>query len=127
MKIGDTFYYAKRDTDSNAETPTFATPISETVKFMNITIMPASSRGYSEYMKFGETLFDTWTVIAKVNRFMNEFHVGDVFWVDGESPISEIEREYGVGASATAVVNSVSIQNRVLYITLKRNQSQVKQ
>jgi hypothetical protein len=48
-------------------------------------------------------------------------------WVDGESPIESIEKEYGNGASANAEIKYVGEVNLTLAIRLERNQNQVRQ
>jgi hypothetical protein len=78
-------------------------------------------------MKYGEDVDSTWTAIANANEFNGKIKEGDKFWLDGESPIPELEAEYGNGATATAVVKSVSYVNLTIAITLTRNKEQVKQ
>ena len=53
--------------------------------------------------------------------------VGDLFWLEGKKPIPELEAEYGNGATATAVVKSVSYVNLTIAITLTRNKDKVVQ
>jgi hypothetical protein len=89
--------------------------------------MQAVSRGYLELLKHGETAENTWTIIANSMAFDGKIKKGDVMWVDGEKPIESVEEENGYGASANAIVTNVVEVNRFLDITLKRNQSQIKQ
>ena len=78
-------------------------------------------------MKYGEDIDSTWTAIANINAFDGKINVGDLFWLDGEKPIPELEEEYGNGATATAVVKSVAYVNHSISIILTRNKDQVKQ
>lgn len=127
MRIGDKVWHAKRIQDNNVEISSYNEPIEITTRCNYLTVMQASSRGYMEVVKYGEKLNNTWTVIANAKYFDGEFNIGDVMWVDGESPIDEIEQEYGYGASATAIVKSVVPVNKTISITLERNQKQTKQ
>ena len=88
--------------------------------------MPATSRGFTELVKYGEDVNKTWTVIANANAFDGVFQEGDVFWVDGHEPDEDIETEYGNGSSANAVVDNVAYVNSSISITLKKNKNQVK-
>jgi hypothetical protein len=88
--------------------------------------MPATSRGFMEVMKYGEDIDSTWTAIANDRAFHGKIKEGDLFWLDGERPIPELESEYGNGATATAVVKSVAYVNYTIAITLTRNKEQVK-
>ena len=89
--------------------------------------MPATSRGFLEVMQYGEDLDSTWTAIANDRLFHGKVKEGDLFWLDGEKPIPELEAEYGNGATATAVVKSVSYVNLTIAITLTRNKDKVVQ
>lgn len=126
MRFGKTVWHAKRTNDFNAEVAEYETPKSYVTRPNYLTVMPAVSRGFMEVMKYGEDLENTWTVIALGMAFEGVFKEGDLMWVDGESPIDDIEKTYGVGSSANAVVKSVSEVNRTISVTLKRNKEQVK-
>jgi hypothetical protein len=80
-----------------------------------------------EIMKFGENLENTWTVVANGRVFDGVFKEGDLMWVDGESPIADVEEEYGYGSSANAIIRSVAEVNKTISITLTRNKEQVKE
>lgn len=127
MRVGDSIWHSARINANNAEIPEFATPTEIRTRFQYFTVMPATSRGFMEVMKYGEDVDSTWTAIANDRAFHDKIKVGDLFWLDGEKPIPEIEAEYGNGASATAVVKSVAYVNFTISITLTRNKEQVKQ
>lgn len=125
MRVGNRVWHASRTNDFNAEIPNYNTPKEIVTRFNYLTVMPASSRGLMEVIKSGETLYDTWTVIANSAYFDNVFNVGDLMWVDGHSPNTELEEMYGNGATANAIVKNVSQVNFSISIVLTRNQNQV--
>lgn len=127
MRAGKSVWYANRINTTNSTVSTYDTPKELFTRFNYLSVMPASTRGFMEVMKYGEDISKTWTVIANANVFDGKFKEGDVFWVDGEKPIPELEAEYGNGATANAVVESVAYVNATISITLKRNKSQVKE
>jgi hypothetical protein len=127
MRVGESIWHSARINEDNAEVSEFAEPIEIRTRFNYFTVMPATSRGYMEVMKYGEDIDSTWTAIANDRAFHGKIKVGDLFWLDGEMPIPELEAEYGNGATATAVVKSVSYVNLTISITLTRNKDQVKQ
>lgn len=127
MRVGDKVWHSSRINEDNAEIVEFSKPTEIRTQFNYFTVMPATSRGFMEVMKYGEDVDSTWTAIANANAFNGKIKIGDKFWLDGEKPIAKVETEYGVGASATAVVKNVSYVNRTISITLTRNKDQVKQ
>lgn len=127
MRVGDSIWHSARINKDNAEIAEYSKPTEIRTRFNYFTVMPASSRGYMEVMKYGEDVDSTWTAIANERAFHGKIKVGDLFWLDGEKPIPELEAEYGNGATATAVVKSVSYVNLSISITLTRNKEQVKQ
>lgn len=127
MRVGDRIWHSARINDYNAEIAEFADPTEIKTRFAYFTVMPATSRGFMEVMKYGEDIDRTWTAIANDRKFHGKIKEGDLFWLDGEYPIPELEYEYGNGATATAVVKSVSYVNLSISITLARNKDQVKQ
>ena len=127
MRVGDTIWHASRINEDNAEISRFEKPTEIITRFNYFTVMPASSRGFMEVMKYGEDVDSTWTAIANDRAFHGKVKVGDLFWLDGEKPIPEIEAEYGNGATATAIVKSVSYTNLTISITLYRNKDKVVQ
>lgn len=126
MKIGQSVWHSARIDEPNAEYSKYSNPTEIRTRFNYFTVMPATSRGYSEVMKYGEDLENTWTVIANANAFDGKINVGDLFWIDGEKPNAELDSEYGIGATATAIVKSVSYINISISITLTRNKNQVR-
>lgn len=126
MRIGAIVWLSSRKEEPNATIPQYEEPIKITTQPNYFTVMSAVSGGYVEVAKHGETIYETWNVVANANAFGGKIKVGDLMWVDGHNPIQEIETENGVGASANAVVNSVSEGNISLSIVLKSNHRQVK-
>lgn len=127
MRFGVSIYHAKRVYQENATIATFDIPNSYVTRANYISVMPATSRGFMEIMKYGEDLENTWTVIANSRAFSGVFKEGDLMWVDGEAPVASVEQEYGNGASANAIIRSVSEVNQTISITLTRNKRQVKE
>lgn len=127
MRVGDSIWHSARINEENAEVAEYGNPTEIRTKFNYISVMPATSRGYMEMMKYGEDLENTWTAIANDRAFHGKINVGDLFWLDGEKPIPELEEEYGIGSTATAIVKSVDYMNIYISITLSRNKDQVKQ
>ena len=127
MKIGDTLWHSSRINDYNEEKPQYNEPTKIISKINYFTVMPATSRGYMEVMKYGEDVDNTWTAIANARAFNGKIKVGDLFWLDGEQPITALETEYGNGSTATAIVKSVAYGNQYISITLTRNKEQITQ
>lgn len=127
MRFGKLVYHSKRIDDKNARMPSYEPPTAYVSRANYLSVMSAVSRSFMEVMKYGEDLTNTWTVIANSRAFDGVFKEGDLMWVDGESPIKEIEDEYGNGSSANAIVRAVVEVNETISITLTRNKEQVKQ
>ena len=127
MRVGESIWHASRINSDNAEISEYAEPTSIRTRFNYFTVMPATTRGFMEVMKYGEDVDSTWTAIANDRAFHGKIKVGDLFWLDGEKPIPELEAEYGNGATATAVVKSVAYVNLTIAITLTRNKDKVTQ
>lgn len=125
MRFGCVIYHAKRVYNENANIATFEKPKSYVTRANYISVMNASNRGYLEMMKYGEELNNTWVVVANFKAFGGVFKEGDLMWVDGATPILEIEREYGHGASANAVVRSVSELPQTISIVITKNKEQI--
>lgn len=124
MILGDSVWHSKRLEIPNATTPKYEEPTSIKTRLNHFTVMSAS--GYIQVMKYGEDVDNTWTAVANMRAFEGKIKEGDLFWVDGKTPNEEIERKYGNGASANAVVKSVRLGNRSIEITLTRNKNEVK-
>lgn len=127
MRVGQSIWHSSRINEANAEIAVFSEPTEIRTRFNYFTVMPATSRGYMEVMKYGEDIDSTWTAIALDRAFHGKIKEGDLFWLDGDKPIPELEEEYGNGSTATAVVKSVAYVNMSISITLTRNKDQVKQ
>lgn len=126
MRVGEIIWHSSRIDEDNAVISKFAEPSQIRTGFNYFTVMPATSRGFMEVMKYGEDVDRTWTAIAIDRHFHGKIKEGDLFWLDGDKPIPELEAEYGNGATATAVVKSVAYVNISIQITLTRNKEQVK-
>ena len=127
MRVGERIWHSARINEANAEIAEFSEPTEIRTRFNYFTVMPATSRGFMEVMKYGEDIDSTWTAIANDRAFHGKIKEGDLFWLDGEKPIPELEAEYGNGATATAVVKSVAYVNLTIAITLTRNKDKVVQ
>lgn len=127
MRVGESIWHSARINEANAEVLEYANPTEIRTQFNYFTVMPATSRGFLQVMQYGEDLDSTWTAIANDRAFHGKIKEGDLFWLDGEKPIPELEEEYGNGSTATAVVKSVAYVNLTIAITLTRNKDQVKQ
>jgi hypothetical protein len=127
MRVGESIWHSARINADNAEIAEFSEPTEIRTRFNYFTVMPATSRGFMEVMKYGEDIDSTWTAIANDRAFHGKIKEGDLFWLDGEQPIPKLEAKYGNGATATAVVKSVAYVNLTIAITLTRNKDQVKQ
>lgn len=127
MKLGGVIWHSSRINEENAEVAEFAKPQAIRTRANYFSVMPATSRGFLEVMQYGEDLDSTWTAIANDRVFHGKIKEGDLFWLDGEKPIPELEAEYGNGSTANAVVKSVAYVNLSIAITLTRNKDQVKQ
>lgn len=127
MRVGEIIWHASRINEANAEIAEYAEPTEIRTRFNYFTVMPATSRGFMEVMKYGEDVDSTWTAIAIDRAFHGKIKVGDLFWLDGEKPSETVTDEIGYAQSATAIVKSVSYVNLTIAITLTRNKDQVKQ
>lgn len=127
MRVGESIWHSARINVKNAEVSEYEKPTEIRTQFNYFTVMPATSRGFAEVMKYGEDIDSTWTAIANDRAFHGKIKVGDLFWLDGEKPIAELEAEYGNGATATAVVKNVAYVNHTISITLTRNKDKVEQ
>lgn len=125
MRIGDNVWYSSRIQKSNATIPTYAKPETITTRPNYFTVMPAAAREMG-VLQYGEDVNDTWVVIANYGAFNGKIKVGDLFWVDGEEPITKLEAEYGYGSTANAEVTSMSSVNFTIKIILSRNKRQIK-
>ena len=126
MRIGSKIWIARRKEIVNAEIPEYEKPISYTTAFNYLTIMPASSRCGLAVMKFGETLYDTWTGIANARCFEGKIKKGDLLYIDGHKPNLELEKDYGYGATANALVKSAQTVSNSINLVIVTNQAQVK-
>lgn len=127
MRVGTSIWHSARIDNANAEIAEYEKPTEIRTRFNYFSVMPATSRGYAEVMKYGEDVDSTWTAIANDRAFHGKIKVGDLFWLDGDKPIEALEAEYGYGATATAVVKSVSYVNLTISIVLTRNKDKVTQ
>ena len=127
MTIGKSLWHSKRKEILNAEIAEYEAPVEIRTRANFLTCMPATARGYMEIMQYGERISNYWTIIANARAFSGKIKEGDLMWVDGEKPIESVEAEYGIGASANAIVKTVAEGNCTISITLERNQDRVTQ
>jgi hypothetical protein len=125
MDFWEEVWYCNRDNETASEEPTYNEPKKIITRPNYFSVMPAEAGGYLQLLKHGETIFETWIVCVNSKIFPNILQEGDLLWVDGEKPNQELEQLYGNGATANAVVSSVSKGRFATTITLKRNQRQV--
>lgn len=125
MRIGEKIWHSKRKDIKNAEIAEFEKPVEYVTRANCLTCMPMTSRGGIQMLQYGETAVNYWTIIANARYFNGVFKEGDKMWVDGHKPIESIEKEYGYGASANAIVKNVAQVNLSLTILIEKNQSQV--
>jgi hypothetical protein len=123
MRVGDSVWHSSRIDEENAEISEYEEPTEIRTRFAYFTVMPATSRGYMAVMQYGEDIERTWTAIAIDRAFHGKIKEGDLMWVDGEKPIDKVEEDYGIGASANAIVKSVAEVDHSITITLERNQN----
>jgi hypothetical protein len=126
MKFGSSIWHCKRINDLNDDNPEYGVPSQIILRPNYLSCVPATSKGYMAVMMYGEKLTDTWMMIASPS-FNGDIQVGDLFWLDGSSPVEDIENMYGNGSSANAIVRDISEVNFTTSITLERNQNIVKQ
>ena len=127
MRVGECVWHSARINEKNAEIAEFERPKEIKTRFNYFTVMPATTRGFMEVMRYGEDIDNTWVAIPNASVFNGKIKEGDLFWIDGEVPNEELEATYGYGATATAVVKSVSYVNLTMHITLTRNKYKVTQ
>lgn len=125
MRIGESAWLSSRIDEPNATNNDYENPIEIKTRANFFTVMPSSTGGFMEVLKSGENLYNYWRATANARFFEGKIKVGDLMWLDGEKPILNLENEYGIGASATAVVKAVEKVNFTLNIRLERNQKQV--
>ena len=125
MRVGQSIWYSKRINKPNEDIAEYSAPIEIKTRFNYFTVMPATSRGFMEVMKYGEDIENTWVAIANANYFDGAIKEGVLFWVDGEKPLTNVEEMYGNGSSANAIVKSCVPVNNTISITLTRNKEQL--
>lgn len=126
MLKGKTVYLSTRKNTDDVDVAEYEKPTEIVLRPNYFSITPAVSRGALEFLKHGESVYDTWVATANARIFGNKIHAGDLMWIDGESPILELEEKYGNGATATAeVVKAVEV-GYTLNIVLRTNEKQIK-
>ena len=124
MRIGKKVWHSKRNNYGNNTRPTYDTPTEIVTRANYLTVMPATSRGYAEFTKYGEKANDTWVAIANGSAFDGFFKVGDLMWVDDHSPDEVLESEYGIGSTANAKVVAVNETNHSITVVLEKTPNQ---
>lgn len=115
MRVGETIWYAKKDDKPNQEVASYSRPKKIVTRWNYFTVMPASSRGLAKMMQFGEKVDSVWTAIANYQAFKDNFSIGDVFWIDGASPLNKDE--------PNAVIKGISSVQHCIEIILTENDS----
>lgn len=114
MRIGESVYLCKRI--PNSKPIAYEKPIEIVTCFNYLTIQNAS--GYTNATIYGQDINKMWTGIANKLAFENEFHEGDLMYVDGAYPDEKNEKYYGEYANAT--IDSVQSVNISLKLVLKK-------
>lgn len=116
MRFNEKIYWCKKkDTPNGIEEYDSAQEI--TLKPHWFSVQPAN--GYSAIQEFGNNVSLYQIAIAQPYKvWENIFREGDVFYLDGATPNSNIE-EYN-GETANYVVDVVSKQNEGIRVVLKR-------
>jgi hypothetical protein len=127
MRVGESVWLARRKNAINESVAEYEKPIEIVTRYNYFTVMPASSDNKLKMIKSGENLYNSWVAVANARIFEGIIRAGDLMWLDGEKPITNIEEEYGNGSSATAEVKSAGENNFYMNITLERRQEQVVQ
>lgn len=118
MKQGSFVWLASRIDTPNAEIEDFRTPTKIALRNNYFTCQPATSGGYLAIMQFGEMVSNTWICKANSMVFSNKIKVGDLMWVDGKKPTSNVDYIN----SANARVVSVNEIDKTINIILVQNQ-----
>jgi hypothetical protein len=125
MRIGKTIWHAKRIVEKNSTVAKYETPTKLVLRPNYLMVMPATSGNYLQILQSGENIYNMWNATANGRVFSDWFKAGDVVWLDGESPIDDIENEYGNGASATAEIKSAVENNLFISMVFERRQDQI--
>lgn len=125
MRIGDSIWHSARINENNAEIAEFAEPTEIRTQFNYLTVQPYISRHDLRVQANGETIYGDWSIVANARCFDGKIKLGDLFWVDGATPIAEVEEELGYGASANAEVVAVMPVNISISIVLRKRQNQI--
>ena len=113
MKLGDVIYHSKRTVTDDIVT--YSNPIKYYLKFGFLTIQPATvalnnMSGFYTTEEFGEHQAIGWNGIANGDIFDKSFNPGDLMWLDGKD----------VSEGANAIITSVRVQNKVIFLTIKK-------
>jgi hypothetical protein len=125
MRVGDSIWHSARINEDNAEIAEFAEPTEIRTRFNYLTVQPSISRHDLRVQANGETIYGDWSIVANARCFDGKIKYGDLFWVDGATPIAEVEEEFGYGASANAEVVAVMPVNISISIVLRKRQNQI--
>lgn len=112
MKMGSAIWHCKLKDKTN-DIKEYSKPQKYILRFGYLNLQPAS--GYTNTILFGTKISETWILLANASIFNGVFNVGDVFYIDGNSPKLGEEN----GKSANAVVDYVGYQNKAIRIVLK--------
>ena len=119
MKLGEKIYLCKHEVDENGFV-SYSKPIEFVLKFMYLTVMPASGNFLTE--EYGQDISAKWNIVANEQYFSDTFAEGDILYLDGNKPDEKDEN----GSGANAVITSVRPQNRVIRIIAEKRDLQGK-
>lgn len=116
MRMGESIYYCtKKNTPVGLEE--YNAPVEITLRAHYCSVQPTS--GYTAIQRYGDKISNYQTVILQpYNRWIDVFKQGDLFYIDGKAPNSEIE-EFN-GELANYIVDEVARQNECVRLVLKK-------
>ena len=115
MKLGEKIYHCKRLIDDEGMV-SYADPQEIVLQLRHCTVQPES--GFTSLLQYGEKINDYQKMILQpYERWFGKVEEGDLFYLDGAKPLP-LETENG--AFANYEVDSVSNQNMVNVVKLKR-------
>lgn len=116
MRMGEKIYYCtKKPTPVGIEE--YDAPVEITLQKHHCSVQPTS--GYTAIQIYGEKIVNYQTVILQPYvRWIDVFKEGDLFYIEGKTPNSQIEDFYG--ELANFVVDKVFPQNESVRLVLKK-------
>ena len=122
MREGEEIWYCSRIQQENAEVEEYEAPVKEYVRFprpfspISLTVQPKN--GITDRFNYGETTIkDQRIILTPYQYWHNKFHVGDLFYLDGQKP-NEDEEYYG--QDANYYVENVANQQEAIELSVKK-------